>query len=110
MPQILGYVVIGAEGKTYLSSGVSKVEHLGTGLYHITFDFSVANACEIASIGHWQQAAWITAYGNPPAGPNVIEVMMGQYAWSGGALPDGEVVGGIEAIPADLTFQLLVVA
>jgi archaellum component FlaF (FlaF/FlaG flagellin family) len=93
MPQILGYVVIVAGSETYTSSGVSKVEHLGTGLYHITFDFSVANACEIVSLGHYETAGYVTAYGVPPVGPNVVEVTTFN--------------ANVEV--QDLTFQLLVV-
>lgn len=93
MPQILGYIVIVAGSETYTSSGVSKVEHLGTGLYHITFDFSVANACEVASLGHYETAGYVSAYGVPPVGPNVVEVT----------------TFNANAEVQDLTFQLLVV-
>ncbi len=104
MPQILEFVVIGADGTTLHASGVKNVAHLGTGFYHITFDFSVANVCEVASIGHWQQAAWITAYGSPPTGPNVVEVMTGVYEAGDASGP------ALAPVGADLTFQLLIVA
>jgi hypothetical protein len=94
MPQLLGFVVVGADGTTLHASGVSNVEHVSTGLYHITFAASVANACEIASLGHYETAGYVSAYGVPPVGPNVVEVM----------------TFTANATPQDLTFQLLVVA
>lgn len=94
MPQLLGFVVIGADGTTFLASGVSNVAHISTGVYHITFASSVANACEVASLGHYETAGYVTAYGVPPVGPNVVEVT----------------TFNANAEVQDLTFQLLVVA
>jgi hypothetical protein len=93
MPQILGFAVIGADGTELHLSGVTKTEHVSTGLYRITFDSSVYNACEIASIASWQTAGCITAYGVPPYGPDVVEVMT--------FTPNGTA--------EDQTFQLLVI-
>ena len=93
MPQSLGFVVIGVDGTMLHASGVSNVAHISTGVYHITFDFSVASACEVASLGHYETAGYITAYGVPPVGPNVVEVT----------------TFNANAEVQDLTFQLLVV-
>ena len=93
MPQLLGFVVVGADGTTLHASGVSKVDHISTGVYHVTFTASVADSCEIASLGNYETAGYATAYGIPPVGPNVVEVT----------------TFNANAEVQDLTFQLLVV-
>jgi len=62
--------------------------------WRIWFSFSVENAVEIASIGHFQTPGSVTSYGEPPLGKNEVSVLtFDSY---------GD--------PVDLTFQLLVVA
>jgi hypothetical protein len=63
-------------------------------VYTIYFNFPVDDACvEIASIGEWQDPGVITAYGDPPLGPNAVSVWTGRR----------------ETGAYDMTFQLLVV-
>ena len=94
MAHLLGFAVVGADGTHFNADGVSNIEHVGVGLYRITFTNSVYNACEIASLGHWETAGYVTAYGVPPFGPFVVEVM----------------TFGSNGAAQDLTFQLLVIA
>jgi hypothetical protein len=104
MPSVLGFAVVGSDGTLLHSSGVTKVVHSAVGSWNIFFDFSVANACEVASIAHFQTPAWITAYGEPVIGPNEVSVWTGIYETVHGG--NGDV---LFAANADLTFQLLVV-
>ena len=97
MPQILGYAVIGAGGDQRQSSGLAKMQHVEAGMWNLHFDFSVEEACEVASIANPETAGWITAYGVPTLGDNVVQVCMGL------------IVEG-EPEKADLTFQVLVVS
>lgn len=74
MPQFLGFVVVDASGQQLHASGVSNAEHISTGVYHVTFTASVADSYEIASLGNYETAGYVTAYGGLPAGPKVVEV------------------------------------
>lgn len=98
MPQVLGYVVIGAGGDVRQSSGVTKPpQNVEAGVWEIYFDFSVANACEVASIAGPEAPGWITAYGAPAHGDNAVTACMGVFE------------AGVP-VKANMTFQLLVVS
>jgi hypothetical protein len=103
MAEILGYAVWvdGTPGPSGLN--IRSFAHSGAGTWTIYFNFSVENAVEIASIGHFQTAGWITAYGEPPLGQDAVSVMTG--TWEVGQI-SGDVF--MNTVPADLTFQLLV--
>ena len=73
MPQVLGYVVCASDGTVLHASGVNKVEHISAGLYHIIFNFSVANACAVASIATATGRA-ISANIPPKGSVNSVEV------------------------------------
>ncbi|GHO79464.1 hypothetical protein KSD_72350 [Ktedonobacter sp. SOSP1-85] len=93
MPRILGYVVVDADGTILHSSGLDHVDHPSQGQYDTTFTFSVANACEIASICQSDRiSAFITTFGGV-VNQNVVRVIT--------STPAGE--------RRDYAFQLLVV-
>jgi hypothetical protein len=93
--EILGYAVWVDGTPGPIGLGIESFEHVSAGTWRIWFSFSVANAVEIASIGHYQKAGCITAYGEPPLGANEVTVVTFDPAYE---------------VPVDLTFQLLVVA
>jgi hypothetical protein len=106
MADVLGFAVVGADGLLN-GSGVQSVVHSGTGSWNIYFDFSVANACEVASVGQ-SEAAWISAYAEPHLGDNEVSVSTGTFKVEPEISGDGSVLAILLPVNADLTFQLAV--
>jgi hypothetical protein len=95
MAEILGFAVVDAGGALLHESNVERLEHIGPGMWQVYFTFSVANACEVASIAEFETAGFISAYGEPTIGPNEVTVYTGRFL--------------ADAQPAvDMTFQLAV--
>jgi hypothetical protein len=94
MASILGYAVIDVSGRVDHQSGLQSINHVGPGHWQLFFDFSVANACEVASLGEQVAEVFIAAYGEPVIAEN--EVTVRTYA------------GSLE-VGRDATFQLIVV-
>ena len=108
MAEILGYAVWLDGTPEPVGLNIDRIIHDGGGSWHIWFNFEIEDAVEIASIGHFETAGWITAYGDPPLGPNAVTVMTGTYSLAL-AENNGDVAGAIVPQPVDLTFQLLVI-
>lgn len=89
MPQILGYAVVDQSGKIWHASGLQSVVKVSPGLWNVTFNFSVAGACEVASV------ADATPGVNPP-----IKAYGGAGAFN---------MVTVDTSGVDATFQLLVV-
>jgi hypothetical protein len=96
MSSVLGFVAVDKTGTVLHSSGLQSVQRIGRGHWQIFFDFSVANAVEVASLGQAIEDILIAAYGEPDIAPN--EVTVRTYIHS--SVPDGGY---------DATFQLIVV-
>ncbi|GHO79463.1 hypothetical protein KSD_72340 [Ktedonobacter sp. SOSP1-85] len=76
MPEMLGYAVVAADGAILHSLGVNNVNRTRIGHYEITFNFSVENACEVATIcDSVAHTLFITAFGGV-VGPNVVRVIV----------------------------------
>jgi hypothetical protein len=74
MASVLGFVVVDSNGNVLHSSGVEEVIHFGPGYWHIFFDFSVANACEVASLGTQVPYMQVAAYAEPDIAENEVTV------------------------------------
>ena len=62
MPSVLGFVVVDKTCTVLHSSGLQSIQRVGRGCWHIFFDFSVANAVEVASLGEPVADVLIAAY------------------------------------------------
>ena len=94
MPSVLGFVAVDKTGTVLHSSGLQSVQRVGRGHWQIFFDFRVANAVEVASLGEPVADVLIAAYGEPDIAPNEVTVRTYLHA-----VPDPGY---------DATFQLIV--
>jgi len=109
MATILGFAVVDAGGAVLHGSGVQRVTHIGTGQWNLYFDFSVANACEVATLAEKKSAAgWISAYGEPGIDANEVTVQTGVFTWEFLEEALEHTYGRVVPVTADLTFQLAV--